>query len=294
MSDRTLVADFVAGYDKPKTRKGYVEVLVLWQRWCEREHLGLLDVGRRDIERWARELEEHGSNPYGRPNSRATVAGRLHVLAAFYHWCLVEELIVATPMLHVRRPRGVTGGSGNYLKRQEMADLEAAAKKKSSTMHVLVCLCGFNGLRVSEALGIDVEHFAMEGWHHLVKVSRKGGKTQWIALHPAVWQAIEMHIGDRTAGPLLQGPKGGPLGYRTALYRLTRLAERAGISKRVTPHSLRRSYVTLSRDARVPDRDIAVSCGWADERPMQTYDRNAEAHDRNPTHMVVQWVHGAA
>ena len=53
---------------------------------------------RAHIELFARSLEQHGK-------ARATVARRLSTIAGFYRYCVEEQLIPASPAVHVRRPR---------------------------------------------------------------------------------------------------------------------------------------------------------------------------------------------
>lgn len=293
MSDPTLVDDFIEGFDNPRTRDSYHQAMKLWQRWCDLNDLELLKVERRDIDRWRRHLETEGS---GRgPNARSTVAGRLHVLASFYKWAVIEDLILANPMLHVRRPKVPEVGAGTSLKRQEFHRLLEVAEHAGVMEHALICLLGMSGLRVSEALGVLVSDLGRDGYHDTVLVHRKGGKDQYLALNRRTTRAIVEAVGDRTSGPvLLNSRTGGPLNYPAARRKTIRLAKAAGIDRQLTPHSLRRTYVTLSRDAGANSRDLAVSCGHADERMITKYDRNRESHDRNPTHLLEHWVAGAA
>lgn len=45
----------------------------------------------------------------------------------------------------------------------------------------------------------------------------------------------------------------------------------------ITPHSLRRSFATLSRDAGVPERDIMASGGWHSPQMLDYYDMGRRA-----------------
>ncbi len=60
--------------------------------------LGIFEVGRAHIELIARWLEQEGK-------ARATVARRLSTIAGFYRQCVEEQLLEASPAVHVRRPR---------------------------------------------------------------------------------------------------------------------------------------------------------------------------------------------
>lgn len=54
---------------------------------------------------------------------------------------------------------------------------------------------------------------------------------------------------------------------------MDRLPERAGIDHHVRPHQLRAAFLTVARDARVPDRDIAASIGGGSTAQVDYYDR---------------------
>jgi integrase/recombinase XerD len=73
-----------------------------------------------------------------------------------------------------------------------------------------------------------------------------------------------------------------------------RLAKRAGITKRISPHSLRHSFITAALDAGVPLRDVQIAAGHADPRTTTRYDRARENLDRHASYIVTAFVAGAA
>jgi integrase len=50
--------------------------------------------------------------------------------------------------------------------------------------HALISLLALNGLRVSEALGADIEALGLERGHRTLTVLRKGGKAVTVPLAP--------------------------------------------------------------------------------------------------------------
>ena len=65
-----------------------------------------------------------------------------------------------------------------------------------------------------------------------------------------------------------------------------RLAEAAGIDNRISPHSLRHSFITAALDAGVPLRDVQEAASHADPKTTMRYDRHA-------TYIVATFVAGA-
>ena len=73
-----------------------------------------------------------------------------------------------------------------------------------------------------------------------------------------------------------------------------RLAKGAGIEKRVTPHSLRHSFITAALDAGVPLRDVQEAASHADPRTTMRYDRTRGSLDRHATFIVATFLAGAS
>ena len=67
-----------------------------------------------------------------------------------------------------------------------------------------------------------------------------------------------------------------------------RLSKRAGITKRISPHSLRHSFITAALDASVPRRDVQEAASQADPRTTMRYDRPRQSLDRHATYFVAE------
>jgi integrase/recombinase XerD len=73
-----------------------------------------------------------------------------------------------------------------------------------------------------------------------------------------------------------------------------RLAGRAGIVKRISPHSLRHSFITAPLDAGVLLRDVQIAARHADPRTTTRYDRARNNLDRHASYVVTAFVAGAS
>ncbi len=73
-----------------------------------------------------------------------------------------------------------------------------------------------------------------------------------------------------------------------------RLARRAGVTKRISPHSLRHSFITAALDAGVTLRDVQEAASHSDPRTTMRYDRGRGALDRHATYIVATFLAGAA
>ena len=75
---------------------------------------------------------------------------------------------------------------------------------------------------------------------------------------------------------------------------MRRLARRAEIVKRISPHSLRHSFITAALDAGVPLRDVQIAARHADPRTTTRYDRVRNNLDRHASYVVTAFVAGSS
>jgi site-specific recombinase XerC len=120
-----------------------------------------------------------GTGSKGR--ARATVTRRLCTTAGFYKYTVEEELFQHSPVAHVRRPRVDYESHAAALDRTSGA-LLVAAGLGPPTEHAPISLLAQNGLRVSEAVGADIEHLDLERGHRTLTITHKGGKVVTIPL----------------------------------------------------------------------------------------------------------------
>jgi integrase/recombinase XerD len=151
-----------------------------------------------------------------------------------------------------------------------------------------------NGLRVSEAVGVDIDNLGLERGHRTLTVLRKGGKIVTMPLAPRVARAVDLAIGERPAGPVFIGADGERLDRHAAGRIVRRIAKRAGIDKRVGPRTLRHAFITAALDAGVPLRDVQEAASHADPRTTMRYDRGRQSLDRHATYIVSTFIAGAS
>jgi integrase/recombinase XerD len=255
---RNLIARFLLGY-RDRTRAAYRADLRDFRAWCVRIRIGLLDVRRSHIEAYTRQLEQAG-------HSRASLARRLATLTGFYRYAVQEGTLPHSPVAHVRRPSMARDSQTLGLDREEAVRFLAAAEAASARDHALACLLTLNGLRVSEACAADVVDLDVERAHRVLAVIGKGGQRTLVPLAPQTVRAIDAALGGRTDGPLLVSNTGGRLDRHDAARIVARLARRAGLTKHITPHSMRHTMVTLALDAGVSLRDVQDAARHADPR----------------------------
>ncbi len=226
--------------------------------------------------------------------ARATIGRRLFTVVGFYRYAVIDGYLTESPAEHVRRPKIDTESTTLGLDRMELGAFLAQAAAAGPVDHALACLLGLLGLRVSEACGIDIEHLGTERGHRTVTGGREG--VQGGGDPPAASGRPSHRRGrrracERSCAPLPFRPAPRPL-RGTRIVR--RLARRAGIVKRISPHSLRHSFITAALDAGVPLRDVQIAARHADPRTTTRYDRARNNLDRRARYVVTAFVAGAS
>jgi integrase len=144
---------------------------------------------------------------------------------------------------------------------------------------------------VSEATGANIEALGTEHGHRTLSITRKGGKKAVIPLAPRTARAIDLAVGERCEGPIFTTAAGQRLD-RNGAGRIVR--RRAGLAKKIGPHTLRHAFITAALDAGVPLRDVQEAASHADPRTTIRYDRPRVSLDRHATYVVAPYIAGAA
>lgn len=266
---------FLAGYSG-RTREAYTTDLKQWGAWCAQHDVDVLAVTRAHVQVFVRSLEDAGRSP-------ATIGRKLAAIGGFYGYLVVEGELVKNPVAYVRRPR-VSDESPRFgLDRAELGRLLELARQRGVVPHALVCLLALNGLRVTEACRARASDLERDRGHQLLTITRKGGKRARVPLAPRTVAAVT-ELG-RDGEQLLLGID------RFAAWRLIRdLAAATGVTKTISPHSLRHTFVTLSLDAGVALRDVQDAAGHADPKTTVRYDRGRHALDRHATYALAAFI----
>lgn len=133
------------------------------------------------------------------------------------------------------------------------------------------------GLRVSELCGLTLSDLLLADG--LVRVLGKGNKERLVPIGRKVIGAVSTYLNttrahlDRgeTRGHLLLNARGRPLGRVGAWGVVKAMATRAGITSRVTPHTLRHSFATHLLEGGADLRAVQEMLGHADLTTTQIY-----------------------
>ncbi len=277
-----LAGAFLAGYASPATRRAYRVDLRCWFAFCRRHRIHpYRGIRRTHLELYLRELEQLVPRP-----ANTTRYRRVATLSAWFGWLEDEDLHIGNPAARVRRPLRHRRPMP-WLDRNQLTDLLAVAQDEGGAVYATVCLLSLNGLRVAEACAADIDDLTGTAYQPMLHIIGKGDRPAEIVLNPRTHQAIDAAIDDRTQGPILVNAWGNRMRRHNVAAMLVRLAKTAGIDVHITPHALRRSYITIGLLQGVSLRDMQRAARHAKADTTVGYDQSDQSFHRDPTFVLM-------
>jgi integrase/recombinase XerD len=303
-----LVVAWLATKRSPHTRAAYLRDLAQWADWLAGHGVPLLEADETAAAIWARHLEIAGVKA-------STAARKLTAVSSFYGWCARRGYVSTNPVADLDRPvvDYDTSATPGLTRDQAIALLEAAdddAGPQAARTAALVATLLYTGARVSELLGADIEDLGTDRGHRVLRVRRKGGKIQTLALPAPAAARIDAYLASRddvTKLPAIPGGAAAPqrrvlfaTGTGARMYRaevralLRRLGRAADLPDELTgslsPHSMRHAFATLNLDAGASLRDLQDALGHASPRTTRRYDRSRGNLDRSPGYLLAGYI----
>ena len=131
------------------------------------------------------------------------------------------------------------------------------------------------GLRIAEALALDLRDAPLPGQDAALRVIGKGSKERLVPVLPAVRAAMAEYLRHRGPGgadePLFLGARGKRLDAAVAQKSLREFRRLAGLPEHATPHALRHSFATHLLGAGADLRAIQELLGHASLSTTQRY-----------------------
>ena len=202
----------------------------------------------------------------------------------FYHYLLREGRLTVDPTLDVDspklgRPLPKSLSEQDVDKLLQAPDLDIALEFRDRTMLELLYACG---LRVTELTSLQLTQVSVN--QGVVRVFGKGNKERLVPMGEEALMWLQRYM----AGPrqeLLKGipsdvvfpsRRGTQMTRQTFWYRIKIYAERAGIKKDLSPHTLRHAFATHLLNHGADLRVVQMLLGHSDLSTTQIYTHVAQ------------------
>ena len=211
--------------------------------------------------------------------SQRSTARFMSCMRGFYHYLLREGRITVDPTLDVDspklgRPLPKSLSEAEVDRLLQAPDLDVALEHRDRTMLELLYACG---LRVSELTSLQLVQVSVN--QGVVRVFGKGNKERLVPMGEEALDWLQRYLaGPR--GELLKGipcdvlfPSrlGRQMTRQTFWYRIKIYAQRAGINKDLSPHTLRHAFATHLLNHGADLRVVQMLLGHSDLSTTQIY-----------------------
>ena len=253
-SDKKTITDIVKSYTRylklernysPNTLAAYQNDLSWLLSFCEQQEMNPLDIQLEDLQHFAVQLHEHQIGP----TSQARI---LSGIRSFYKYLLLSGEIeqdptelLESPHLGERLPEVLSTDEIDQI--QKSIDLSKPEGQRNKTIIEVLFSCG---LRVSELVNLKLSNLYLE--EGFVRIMGKGSKERLVPISSKAIRELKYWFVDRNLMKIQQGEedyvflnrRGKHLTRTMILIMLKRQAVAAGITKTISPHTLRHSFAT--------------------------------------------------
>ncbi|MDI3530397.1 MAG: integrase/recombinase XerD [Candidatus Atribacteria bacterium] len=226
-----------------------------------------------------KDLEEFITWQYRAGHTSATLARRISALRSFFAFLLKKNLVkenlarsLDTPKIGRKIPQVLT-----------LAEIEAILTLPDTTKpsglrdKAILELLYSSGLRVSELVNLEFSHLDLQ--NRMLRLWGKGFKERIVPFGEEAKAAIEAYlVGGRPhflkgklSNFVFLGPSGKPITRQSVWNMIKRYTREAGITKNVTPHTLRHTFATHILENGADLRIIQECLGHSDISTTQIY-----------------------
>jgi len=226
-----------------------------------------------DIRAWLTALAMHGAG-------NATRARHLAAVRTFFRWLARRHGIdntalrlIASPRAKRPLPRALSREEARAAA-EEVSEVSPSAQLQARDEALFTLLYGC-GLRIAEALALNVRDAPLPGTDAALRVVGKGAKMRLVPVLPAVRASIAAwlarHPTREPDAPLFVGVRGRRLDPAVAQRTLRTFRRQRGLPEHATPHALRHSFATHLLEGGADLRSIQDLLGHASLTTTQRY-----------------------
>jgi integrase/recombinase XerC len=233
----------------------------------------LAGLRQADIRGWLAAKAGAGAGNATRARHLAAVRSFFRFLARRHAVDNPAARLIATPRSKRPIPRALAPEQARAVAEEiaEMSDA-TAIQARDTALFTLLYGCG---LRIAEALALDVRDAPVAGSDAMLRVVGKGAKERIVPVLPAVRDAvgawIALHPDRLLDSPLFVGARGKRLDPGVAQRTLRQFRRLHGLPEHATPHALRHSFATHLLAGGADLRSIQDLLGHASLSTTQRY-----------------------
>ncbi|MBX9877131.1 MAG: tyrosine recombinase XerD [Candidatus Obscuribacterales bacterium] len=227
-------------------------------------------IERQDVVAFITELRKRGNKP-------ATITRQLASLRSFFAFLKTYTGFASDPLDGFQNPHKAKRLPQTLSPQEVAIMIEAADNSRDRLIMELLYGCG---LRVSELTSLKISDLDLK--QGLLKCFGKGSKERLVPMGQPAMKAIEEYLTENPhkTGSLLRSRENKKLSRLVVWQVVKRLAEKAGIQKSLSPHTLRHSFATHLLENGADLRSVQELLGHANVVTTQLYTHISRSHLR--------------
>lgn len=257
----------------PRTSEAYLRDVARFATFCKVKGADTpAEASARTLREYVYSLKDMGLSP-------SSIRRNVSAVRSYFRFMLSEGELVRDPSERLDTPKRwrslpevLTVAEAEQLLSAPSLDEPLAFRDRA-----MLEIAYGAGLRVSEWIGMSVRDVLMED--HLVRVFGKGSKERLVPIGRTAIGAVAIYIRElrprlekgKGKGILFLNSRGEPLSRMGAWKILRKYVELAGITKPVSPHTLRHSFATHLLEGGADLRAVQEMLGHADISTTQIY-----------------------
>lgn len=263
---RDLTDRWLASHAEVNTRAAYAVDLAKFGQWCVAHEAMPLQADVATVAAFQEAQRADG-------HSVATQRRRWSALTSFFQFALDAGLIDTNPASAGQRPALAAGGrSSTPILTADAVDayLEAATAL-DPRLDALVSLLVLDGLKLGEALALDIDDVHGRPPKITVVVRRRRQGAQRITLQPRSARAVHRCVDLRVDEPLFTGPRRHGVAHRLTRFGADHLLKKLDHDDTVSANALRRFHITAHHTTGAALDDVRDRAGLNDIRTIRRY-----------------------
>lgn len=278
---RSFIEFFIADIENDNTRQAYARAVRTFFQWCGAKQLELSEIAPAHV---AVYFKQHGG-------SKPTKKQHLAAIRRLFDYLVTKQVVPFNPAAAVRGPRySVRKGKTPVISAEDMRKLLDSidtGEMIGVRDRALIATMFYSFGRVGAVTQMNVEDYYHNGKRSYIRLDEKGGKVLEIPVHHSAQHFLDEYVARAGIASEEASPLFRTIGRTRSLTdrRLDRVnawrvmkkrAKEAGVYKKISPHSLRATGITIYLGNGGSLEHAQTIAGHADPRTTKLYDRTSD------------------
>lgn len=227
-----------------------------------------------------------------------TVNRKLACMSSYFDFLITKSLVTVNPTRGIKRPHSHAVDPTEALTDEEIERFLEVVEKNNHPMHkLLINIFLTCGIRRAEVVNIKFRDIKLNAKYPHITIIGKGSKKLDKVINQMTIRYLNDWISHLNSKHIY--PENDDYVFKTyrkdagvklradSVYKIVkRYADKSSITKNVSPHTFRSSYITASIEAGISPEIVQMDAGHASIETTMSYVRKKRTLDESPVHKI--------